>query len=100
MLGSCSAHIPRRCLWWPSKEVPRNDAKTQRQNSGFSYAPLRLYVTTISLKHRSSVEVFQVLDLPLTVHEASLVKSDRGYCREARWSETVPKKNSLDCDIR
>ena len=26
-----------------------------------------------------SVEVFQVLDLPLTVHEASLVKSERGY---------------------
>jgi hypothetical protein len=26
-----------------------------------------------------SVEVFQVLDLPLSVHEASLVKSDRGY---------------------
>src|SRR5262249_37330974 len=27
----------------------------------------------------TSVEVFQVLDLPLTVHEASLVKSERGY---------------------
>src|ERR1044072_5091603 len=26
-----------------------------------------------------SVQVFQVLDLPLTVHEASLVKSERGY---------------------
>ena len=26
-----------------------------------------------------SIEVFQVLDLPLTVHEASLVKSDRAY---------------------
>ncbi|HEV8426378.1 MAG TPA: hypothetical protein VGQ41_00590 [Pyrinomonadaceae bacterium] len=26
-----------------------------------------------------SVEVFQVLDLPLSVHEASLVKSGRGY---------------------
>jgi hypothetical protein len=26
-----------------------------------------------------SIEVFQVLDLPLTVHEASLVKSERGY---------------------
>src|ERR1700752_1498519 len=26
-----------------------------------------------------SVEVFQVLDLPLTVHEAALVKSERGY---------------------
>jgi hypothetical protein len=27
----------------------------------------------------TSVEVFQVLDLPLTVHEAALVKSERGY---------------------
>ncbi len=26
-----------------------------------------------------SIEVFQVLDLPLTVHEASLVKADRAY---------------------
>jgi len=26
-----------------------------------------------------SIEVFQVLDLPLTVHEASLVKSERAY---------------------
>lgn len=26
-----------------------------------------------------AIEVFQVLDLPLTVHEASLVKSERGY---------------------
>ena len=26
-----------------------------------------------------SIEVFQVLDLPLTVHEAALVKSERGY---------------------
>ena len=25
------------------------------------------------------IEVFQVLDLPLTVHEAALVKSDKGY---------------------
>ena len=32
-----------------------------------------------SIQSTRSIEVFQVLELPLTVHEASLVKSERGY---------------------
>jgi hypothetical protein len=39
-----------------------------------SYASYRTDVQT-----DVSVEVFQVLELPLSVHEASLVKSERGY---------------------
>ena len=31
------------------------------------------------IQSAGSIEVLQVLDLPLTVHEASLVKSERGY---------------------
>ena len=31
------------------------------------------------IQSAGSIEVFQVLDLPLTIHEASLVKSERGY---------------------
>lgn len=38
------------------------------------FAPVRLHA-----QKDFPIEVFQVLDLPLTVHEAALVKSDKGY---------------------
>ena len=38
------------------------------------FAPLRLRA-----QKDFPIEVFQVLDLPLSVHQASLVKSDKGY---------------------
>ena len=38
------------------------------------FAPLR-----VSAQKDVPIEVFQVLDLPLTVHQASLVKSENGY---------------------
>ena len=48
-----------------------------------SVAPSAQYRSVTSYRTNNetntSVEVFQVLDLPLTVHEASLVKSERGY---------------------
>jgi len=59
-----------------AEEFSRKDAKAQRELSGL-FAPLRLCV-----RHQSeelAVEVFQVLDLPLSVHEASLIKSDKGF---------------------
>ncbi len=60
-----------------SAEVSRKRAKTQVEPS---FAPLRLSVKDVFAQTSArSVEVFQVLDLPLTVHEASLVKSERGY---------------------
>ena len=60
-----------------STEVSRKDARTQVEPS---FAPLRLGVKNVLAQTSArSVEVFQVLDLPLTVHEASLVKSERGY---------------------
>ena len=40
----------------------------------FFFAPLR-----ICASNNLPVEVFQVLELPLSVHEALLVKSDKGY---------------------
>lgn len=43
--------------------------------SGIEYRSNTSYRTYIQNSH--SIEVFQVLDLPLTVHEASFVKSDR-----------------------
>ena len=62
-----------------SEEVSRNDATAQSQK-GFFVAPLRRCVRNFFIQSSaSSIEVFQVLELPLTVHEASLVKSDRGY---------------------
>jgi len=62
-----------------SEEVSRKGAKVY-QEAAPSFAPLRLCVKSDpSQVIAHSVEVFQVLDLPLTVHEASLVKSERGY---------------------
>src|SRR5215203_1209998 len=62
-----------------SAEVSRKDAKAQREFD-IAFAPLRLCAgNDLPQSGELSVEVFQVLDLPLSVHEASLVKSERGY---------------------
>ena len=62
-----------------SGEVSRKGAKTQK-DAAPSVAPLRLCVRNeLAQASGMSIEVLQVLDLPLTVHEASLVKSERGY---------------------
>ena len=62
-----------------SKDVSRSGATAQRDFS-VRVAPLRRCVRSLLPQSRDvSVEVFQVLDLPLSVHEASLVKSERGY---------------------
>ena len=62
-----------------SQEVSRNVATAQREK-GFFVAPLRRCVSNdFSQSSARSIEVFQVLDLPLTVHEASFVKSERGF---------------------
>jgi len=45
----------------------------------FAAAGERSYASTYTQTSDLAVEVFQVLDLPLSVHEASLVKSERGY---------------------
>src|SRR6185295_8756861 len=60
-------------------EVSRKGAKIQPVAAPF-FAPLRLCVKNdLAQTSGPSIEVFQVLELPLTVHEASLVKSERGY---------------------
>ena len=59
-----------------SEEVSRKGEKTQSRIEP-SLAPLRLCVKPDLSS--VSIEVLQVLDLPLTVHEASLVKSERGF---------------------
>ena len=38
------------------------------------------------------VEIFQVLDLPVSVHEASLVKADRGYVLRVSLSNSTDSK--------
>ena len=44
------------------------------------FAPARLFASDLPVQSGDlSVEVFQVLDLPLSVHEASLVKTDKGF---------------------
>ena len=58
-------------------EFSRSGATTQRD---FSIAPLCRCVRILPVQSSDlSVEVFQVLDLPLSVHEASLVKTDKGF---------------------
>ena len=59
-----------------SGEFSRKDAKPQRELSGL-FAPLRLCASPAQ-SEELAVEVFQVVDLPLTVHEASLTKTDKG----------------------
>ena len=60
-------------------EVSRKGAKTQQDAAPFS-GSLRLCVKNdLAQTSTLSIEIFQVLDLPLTVHEASLVKSERSY---------------------
>ena len=57
----------------------RSGATTQR---GFNHAvaPLRLCVSNLSPQAGDiSIEVFQVLDLPLSIHQAALTKSERGH---------------------
>jgi hypothetical protein len=62
-----------------SAGVSRKDAKMYREAAP-SFFALRLCVENdLAQTTAPSIEVFQVLDLPLTVHEASLVKSERGY---------------------
>ena len=62
-----------------STEVSRKDAKTE-QDAAPCFPTSRLCVKNdLAQTSVRSIEVFQVLDLPLTVHEASLVKSERGY---------------------
>lgn len=46
--------------------------------ASFLFAPLRLCASTNPQTLDLSVEVFQVFELPLNVHEALLVKSDKG----------------------
>ena len=62
-----------------SGEISRNDATAQRELSAL-VAPLRLCVRNNMVQSEDlSVEVFQVLDLPLSVHEAALTKTDKGF---------------------
>jgi hypothetical protein len=57
----------------------REDAKAQR-NSSVSVAPLRLCVRNpLPQSTAVPIDVFQILDLPLSIHEASLVKSDKAF---------------------
>ena len=59
------------------EEVSRKDAKAQR-NAGF--APLRLCGRNLFPQSSElPIDVFQVLDLPLSIHEAALVKSGKSF---------------------
>ena len=67
-----------------AKDFARKGAKAQSQTlraaGGPNFAPLRLCVRNLPQDSSAfSIEVFQVMDLPLNVHEASLVKVEKGY---------------------
>ena len=65
-----------------SGEISRKDAKAQSMTFGVqrsSFAPLRLCARNLPPQSEElAVEVFQVLDLPLSVNEAALIKTDKG----------------------
>lgn len=57
----------------------RSGATTQR-GLNHAVAPLRRCVSNLSPQTGDiPIEVFQVLDLPLNIHEASLTKNERGH---------------------
>jgi len=62
-----------------SGEISRKDAKPQRELSGL-FAPLRLCVRDLpGQSDVLPVDVFQVPDLPVSVNEAVLEKTDKGF---------------------
>jgi len=62
-----------------SAEVSRSGATSPRKFNNFT-ASLRRCVRNLSPQTDAvTVDVFQVLELPLSVHEASLTKTERGY---------------------
>ena len=62
-----------------SGEISRKDAKPQREVNGL-FAPLRLCVKDLPVQSEElALEIFQVVDLPLSVHEAALTKTDKGF---------------------
>lgn len=61
----------------PAEGFSRSGATAQR---GFTVAPSRRCVRNYALQSRDiPIEVVQVLDLPLNVHEAALTKTEKGY---------------------
>ena len=68
-----------------SGEVSRKDAKENAKAVFRSFSaplrpPLRLCVKDLPAQSEElAVEVFQVVDLPLTVHEAALTKTDKSF---------------------
>ena len=67
-----------------AEDLPRKDAKAQssdlRLPGGVTFAPLRLCASNLLQDSKAlTIEVLQVLDLPLNVHEASLIKAKKGY---------------------
>ena len=62
-----------------SGEISRSDAAAQREFSA-AVVPLRRCVRNLPAQTEDlAVEVFQVLELPLSVHEATLTKTDKGF---------------------
>jgi len=82
-----------------TEDYSRKDAKAQRKAAKVSnwspagFAPLRLCGSNnLPQSDALPVEVFQVLDLPLNVHEASLTKSERGYLLQLSLSNSSDLK--------
>ena len=75
------------------RDVSRGGAATQRELNGDVASLRRCVRNDLTEKGALVVEVVQVLDLPLAVHEASLVKADRGYFLKLKLS------NSSDTEL-
>jgi hypothetical protein len=79
MLGKLALFILVSALPLFAEAVSRGGATAQREFE-YTAAPLRRRVSNDFPQSRDlSVEVFQVLDLPLSIHEASLVKSYKSF---------------------
>src|SRR4051794_38302181 len=83
MLGKAALLILIGLVSVTAEDFSRKDAKAQSRTFGrqrSAFAALRFCTRNLPVQSEDlTVEVFQVLDLPLSVHEASLVKTDRAF---------------------
>ena len=63
-----------------SRKGAKAQSETLRAAEGLTFAPLRLCGKNLLQDSKAlTIEVLQVLDLPVSVHEAELVKVEKGY---------------------
>lgn len=79
-----------------AENLPRQDAKAQNADLSLyeasSFAPLHLGGANNLQNTKVAIEILQVLELPINVHEAALVKQEKGYALELSLANSTESK--------